>query len=263
MRILARSLMVFFVAAWLSACGGRVELLTGLNDTEANEVLSALLQAGIEGTKSHGKEGVVTVSIPDHKVAAALALLRAKGLPRERQQRLGEVFKKEGLVSSPLEERARYIYSLAQELENTLIHIDGVLAARVHIVLPEAPRFGEQGFVPSSASVFIKHRPQFDLKPEIPQIQRLVQNSIPNLAAERVAIVLMPAQAETTLLTPAASEPVLFFEVAPTSAKSLRLALAILLPLALLGGLALILLLVWRKPFIAWLRARLHPQQEG
>lgn len=258
-----RPLILCVLALWLAACGSQVELLSGLREQEANEVLAALYEVGITGSKSFGKEGVVTVLIPDHKVAPALAVLRAKGLPRERQQRLGDVFKKDGLVSSPLEERARYIYSLAQELENTLTHIDGVLAARVHIVLPEAPRFGEQGFVPSSASVFIKHRPSLDLNPEIPQIRRLVQNSIPNLAMERVAIVLMPAQAAPEPMPARAGERVLFLEAGPGSGSALRLTLAILFPLAFLGTLALAMLLLWHKPFLAWLRERSRPGRDA
>ena len=100
-------------------------------------MLAALINAGMDAQKIAGKEGMVGLSVPASQVGRALDLLRAQGLPRERFAGMGEVFKKEGLISSPLEERARYLYALSQELGATLTKIDGVITARVHVVLPE------------------------------------------------------------------------------------------------------------------------------
>src|SRR5690606_20471048 len=96
-------------------------------------------------------------------------------------------------ISSPLEERARYIYALSQEISGTLSRIDGVVFARVHVVLPERGVAGEPG-VQSTAAVFIKHQAGYDLDLLQPQIRRLVTNSIPGLSPERVSIVFVAAQ---------------------------------------------------------------------
>jgi type III secretion protein J len=87
------------------------------------------------------------------------------------------------LISSPLEERARYIYALSQELEATLAQIDGVVVARVHVVLPEKPGPGEQ-MQPPSAAVFIKHLP--GLEPDVIgfRVRQLVAKSIPGMGAQ-------------------------------------------------------------------------------
>ncbi|MCH3719153.1 EscJ/YscJ/HrcJ family type III secretion inner membrane ring protein, partial [Campylobacter lari] len=114
------------LALLLAACGSRVELFSAANESEANEVLSVLLDAGIAAQKATTKTGVA-VSVDGQQVARALDILRARGLPRERFDGMGQIFRKEGLVSSPLEERARYIYALSQELTNTLSQMDGVL----------------------------------------------------------------------------------------------------------------------------------------
>ncbi|MFH7423056.1 EscJ/YscJ/HrcJ family type III secretion inner membrane ring protein, partial [Pseudomonas syringae pv. tagetis] len=50
----------------------------------------------------------------------------------------------------------RYIYALSQELEASLSQIDGVIVARVHVLLPERIAPGEP-VQPASAAVFIKH----------------------------------------------------------------------------------------------------------
>ena len=106
---------------------------------------------------------------------------------------MGQIFRKEGLVSSPLEERARYIYALSQELTNTLSQMDGVLAARVHVVLPERGGVGETT-TPSTAAVFIKHQTGYNLDALQPQIRKLVTHAIPGLTEDRVSIALVSAQ---------------------------------------------------------------------
>lgn len=177
----------------LAACGARVDLMGAIPEDEANEVISALLKASIPAEKIPGKEGKVGVRVDASQVGRALEILRENGLPRERFAGMGQVFKKEGLISSPVEERARYIYALSQELSNTLSKIDGVLAARVHVVLPERGVAGEVG-VPATSAVFIKHQEGYNLEIIQPQIRRLVTNSIPGLTAERVSVIFVSAQ---------------------------------------------------------------------
>jgi type III secretion protein J len=191
---LVRGLVLAALAAGLFAgCGGQVELMASMPETEANEIMAALQNANITARKIPGKEGNVGVTIDSDKVGRAVDLLREKGLPRERFAGMGQVFRKEGLISSPLEERARYLYALSQELGATISQIDGVIVARVHVVLPERTVTGEAS-VPSSAAVFIKHQEGYDLDTVQPLIRRLVTNSIPGLTTEKVSIVLVNAQ---------------------------------------------------------------------
>jgi type III secretion protein J len=181
------------LAIVLAACGSQVELMASMPESDANEVLAALTNAGISASKLPGKEGMVGLVVDAAAVGRAVDLLRAKGLPRERYAGMGEVFKKEGLISSPLEERARYIYALSQELRGTLAQIDGVLAARVHVVLPERGSAGDPN-MPSSAAVFIKHLEGYNLDAVQPQVRKLVTNAIPGLSPDKVSIVLIAAQ---------------------------------------------------------------------
>ena len=176
----------------LAACGQHVALFNNMSERDANEVLASLDRAGIGADKQPGKEGAVNLMVAQSDVARAVAHLDREGLPRERRASMGDVFRKEGLISSPLEERARYLWALSQELSETLAQIDGVLTARVHVVLPERSTGGEPG-LPSSAAVFVKHRREVDLLPNLPELKRLVASSIPGLSVEKVNVVLMPA----------------------------------------------------------------------
>lgn len=240
-------MLVLGTCLTLAACGGRVDLMGAIPEEEANEVLAALIKSSIPTEKVPGKEGMVGVRVASADVGRALEVLRDNGLPRERFAGMGQVFKKEGLISSPLEERARYIYALSQELSNTLSKIDGVLAARVHVVLPERGTAGETG-VPSTAAVFIKHQDGYNLEIIQPQIRRLVTNSIPSLTADRVSVVFVASQARAgagAAAPEAAHQTVWGFEVPAQTASGLSLLLWSLVAIAVVA-LAALAFGLWR-----------------
>ena len=123
-------------------------------------------------------------------------LLEARGLPARTYDSMGDVFAKEGLVSSPTEERARLIYALSQELSRTIAEIDGVLSARIHVVLPEADMLGRD-VKPSSASVFVRYVPTSNVESYSTQIKLLVANSIEGLLYDNITVVMVPADEAT------------------------------------------------------------------
>lgn len=188
-----RSLVWVWLLALLVACGTPVQVVSSLPQGEANIVLSVLLNAGIRADKSVDKEGAVTILVDADQVGLAIDLLRNRGLPRENFQGFGTVFKKESMVSSPVEERARYLHALSEELAKTLSNIDGVIVARVHLVLPEHDAFTNDS-IPSSAAIFIKYQKNYNVDIFQPQIKHLIANSIPGLRPERVSVILIPGE---------------------------------------------------------------------
>lgn len=180
------------LALLLAACGGQ-EIHTGLTEREANEVVAALDTAGIAATKAAGEKESWSVSVEDGDFARAVEVLRANGLPRDEFETLGSVFKKEGFTTSPLAEHARLIYGLSQELSHTISAIDGVVQARVHLTMPEADPLARTK-PPSSASVFVKYRPGFDLRNQTGAIKSLVTNGVEGLTYDRVSVVMVPAR---------------------------------------------------------------------
>lgn len=175
---------------FLAAC--RTEIYSNLPERDANEMMAVLLDGGVEATKTAGKEGY-SLQVDASEVQRALEILSANGLPRGERESIGQVFAKSGIVSSPFEERVRYVYALSEEVARTLQEIDGVLVARVHIVMPEAPALGEVA-KPSSAAVFIRTREGYDLEYLTPQIRRLVANSIEGLTFDAVTVILVEAR---------------------------------------------------------------------
>ena len=185
-------LIVIALSILLVGCG-QTELYSNLSERQANEMVVVLRNAGIDASKTPTDGERWSVRAPHDRFSAAIEVLHAQGYPQDDFASLGQVFKKEGFVSSPLEERARLIYGLSQELSRTISAIDGVVIARVHLAVPEADPLADEP-EPSSASVFIKHRSGIDLSAQSGQIKALVVNSVEGLTYDNVTVALFSAQ---------------------------------------------------------------------
>ena len=178
---------VVAAALLLAGCDKVTTLHAGLAERQANLVMAALIDAGIGCHKSPGEEGTWDVTVVESRFADAVNLLEKAGLPRQPHQGIGEVFKKTGMISSPSEERIRFMDALAQDLAKTISSIDGVVDARVHVVLPENDPFARHA-LPSSAAVAIRSRWDADLTDVIPSVKGLVKNAIEGLSAEKIMV---------------------------------------------------------------------------
>jgi type III secretion protein J len=191
------------MAVGLAGCAK--QLLGSLDETGANQVVGALRLEGITADKAAEGEKGWKVTVPDAQFAVAEQILERRNLPAPPFQGLGQVFKKESLVSTPTEERARLIHAMSQELERSLTEIDGVLIARVHpVILPDDPLNPRHGA--ASASVLIKYRPGMDLSSREGMIRSLVAAGIEGLGDDNVRVVMVPAdESAPTRATPLAT----------------------------------------------------------
>jgi len=167
-------------------------LYTQLSEQQANDMVALLRSADLAADKQ-GKEGRFSVLTSSGDFSRAVRTLNAQGYPREQFDSMGKIFKREGFVSSPLEEHARLVYALQQEIANTISNIDGVVTARVHLVVPERSPLADRP-QPAAASVFIKHRPGLDMAAQVPQIKALVVNSLEGVPYDNVTVALFPAE---------------------------------------------------------------------
>ena len=180
---------VALAAMLLAGCDKEATLHSGLGERQANLVMAALLDSGISCRKTPGEEGTWNVLCSEAKFAQAVNLLERQGLPREPRQGIGEVFKKTGMISSPSEERIRFMDALAQDLARTISMIEGVVDARVHVVLPENDPFARNA-LPSSAAVAIRSRWNADITDLVPSVKALVKNAIEGLQYEKIQVTI-------------------------------------------------------------------------
>ena len=184
-----RLVMLAVGAALVAGCDKEVSIHSGLAERQANLVMAALLGEGIEAHKVAGDENTWNVTIMEGDFARASDLLERKGLPRRDFNGIGETFKKTGMISSPTEERIRFMDALAQDISRTISGIEGVIDARVHLVLPENDPFAKN-VLPSSAAVAIRTRWDTDLRDRIPSVKALVQNAIEGLKYDKISVTI-------------------------------------------------------------------------
>lgn len=192
-RLGPRPAAVLLAGLALAACG-REEILHGLDESQANQVLVALDEGGLRAGKQReeGSEGAWRVDVSRSDSARAQQILAERELPRQRPPGFGEVFGKGSVVPTPIEERALYLHALSGELARSLEAIDGVLAARVHLALPPADSLRLEPAPPPRAAVLVKARPgtRARLEPLAPGIQSLVAGAVAGLDPAAVSVVV-------------------------------------------------------------------------
>jgi type III secretion protein J len=184
---------------FLAAC--QTEVYSGLTETEANLVLSALLERGVETEKvSAGKNGF-SVLVSREDLVRSLEILRSSGLPPERYKTMGDVFSGQGMIASPVEEQARLAFAISQELADTLSKVDGVITARVHVVLGQNDQVSGRTTKPSAA-IFLRHNQDSPAENLVARIKELSAAAVPDLEYEKVSVMLVPARAEVLIPRP-------------------------------------------------------------
>ncbi len=173
-------LLVLLLAVTLLAGCGRSVLYSQLDETQANEVLAALIDHNVDARKEADKRGEGWQVLVDRgDMPAAMAVLHNAGLPHSSTD-IGAMFEKQGFVSSPLEDKQRYIYARQQQLNQTLRQLDGVVDAYVYLSVPDKNPLSESPVV-GSASVILIVAPNADIKSQTTEIKAAVMNGTESL----------------------------------------------------------------------------------
>jgi type III secretion protein J len=195
---LDRITLLLFLLPVLAGCGDEA-LLHRLDEPQANQVLVALAEAGLEARKERegSDDGTFTVSVRPAEAGVARSLLSARDLPRSRSPGFSELFGSPGLVPTPLEEQARYLHALSGELARTLEGLDGVVGARVHLALPVLDPLRPDARRTPRASILIKCRPDARgrLEEQADGLRRMVAGAADGLEPASVAVVVAEASA--------------------------------------------------------------------
>jgi type III secretion protein J len=244
-----RAPTALIVLAMLAGAGCSTNLLHGIDERAANETIAALEHGGIATEKiaDDATPPAFTVRVARGDAARGLDLLRSLGLPRDRRHGFAEVYGQPSLIPTASEERARYLDALGGEIERTLETVDGVVSARVHLVLEQDDPLAVEPKprTAARAAVLLKARGGRTPLSET-DVQKLVAGSVPGLQPSAVAVVVTGAaapDADQTAPGPLAA-------VGPlrvTSGGRPWLVAAIVVGLAVVALLAVLLMLTARR----------------
>jgi len=197
-------LLTCLLCILLSGCDQHREVVSHIGEKEANVVLVLLESRHIPASKrlstglaisAQDAAPKYTILVSSRDFIEAVAILNQNGFPRSKGADLLDLFAKQGLMSSDKEESIRYQAGLAQQLTNTLLMIDGVIDARVHLSFPteeEKVNLKEQAVPSITASVYVKHQSSID-DPNLhleTKVKRLISGSVSGLDINHVTVVL-------------------------------------------------------------------------
>lgn len=174
----------------LAACGGsQVVLLNDITQDIANNIVLLLGDNNISATKQLEKDGNYSISVDQKDQIKALALLKTSGEPSTNFVSMGEIFKKDGFISSPLEEHARLIYALDQEISAMLSGLNGVVSVDTQVSLPiPSDKLYSSDTDSSKVAVLIKYKQNARVDLYVNRIKNLVSNAVPGVIPSRVEV---------------------------------------------------------------------------
>ncbi|MFN3016294.1 flagellar basal-body MS-ring/collar protein FliF [Vibrio coralliilyticus] len=177
---------IIVVALWSSTQSYR-PLYSQQERFDTGEIVSVLESEGIN-YRLQEQNGQVLV--PEGEVARIRMLLAAKGVKAKLPTGLDSLKEDSSLGTSQFMETARYRHGLEGELIRTIISLNAVSNARVHLAIPRQTLFVRQNSEAPSASVMLELKPGEDLKPEqVEAIINLIVGSVTGMKPEQVSVI--------------------------------------------------------------------------
>jgi flagellar M-ring protein FliF len=170
----------------VATIGSRVRyapLYTGLSTED-----SAAIATKLKEMKVLHRVTPSGIEVPEESVPELRLDLASAGLPRGGGVGF-EIFDSARFGATEFEQQVNLRRALEGELARSIMTIEGVNSARVHLVLPERRLFAARS-EGASASVVVKLSPGVDFgKREVAGVVHLVSSAVPGLSKDRVSVV--------------------------------------------------------------------------
>lgn len=187
-----KRLILAAVVLLLTGCATQIQ--HGLDERDANEIVSVLVARGFDAKKvpEKGKKPTWAIELGERDATEAMRLLTELKLPRPQRLKTQTLAQSGGgLIDTPAQERLRQLEAQEGDIEESLETMDGVASASVELVVPPSPRPGQPA-VPSKAAVLLRVRPEAleRLTQQRAELRALVAAAVDGLKADDVVLVV-------------------------------------------------------------------------
>jgi flagellar M-ring protein FliF len=129
------------------------------------------------------------ITVPSNKYHEARIFLASKGIPKTGNLGMESLKDQSAMTTSQFMEQVRYTSAMEQELARTIMQIDTIQQARVHLAMPKQSVFVRDR-TPPKASVIITPYAGRSVSPnQVQALVHLVASSVPLMTPENVAVV--------------------------------------------------------------------------
>lgn len=184
--IVGLGLIGFFV--FLMARLGSTDMALLYADLDPTESRQILTQLDTSGVPYEIQQNGTQILVPASEVAQVRIRMAEQGLPSSGSMGYELFDQSDGLGTSNFVQNINRVRALEGELARTISAIQGIQAARVHLVLPQRELFTRERQKPS-ASIYLKLGRASLGNEEIQAIQHLVASSVPDLRPSEVAVI--------------------------------------------------------------------------
>lgn len=189
-----KNLFIVLLILFLTGCKEQ-ELLKGLDQRQANEVIALLQKNNIYAEKKDFAKDGYKVSVAKQNFSNAVELLGIYNLPSQPRMEIAKMFPSDSLISSPLAEMARLYSAIEQRLEQSLMALQGVTAAQIHVSYQFDSSNNVKKKEPEHVAALISYDSRVDNSLMISDVKRFLKNSFANLSYDNISVVLNPSSA--------------------------------------------------------------------
>ena len=185
--LLAIALLLFGLAySWINAPTYRPLLGTVLSEADQQAALEALRQAEFKPVLDPAS-GQITV--PTSRYHEARLFLASKGLPKAGPAGLDGLKDQSAMTTSQFMEQVRYVAAMEQELARTILQIQSIQHARVHLAMPKQSAFVRDKTPPKASVVITPFAGRSVTHDQVQALIHLVSSSVPNMSSNHVTVV--------------------------------------------------------------------------
>jgi flagellar M-ring protein FliF len=166
---------------------GKTSYAVLFSDLRAADAAAVVEQLKKEGVAYRLSQGGATILVPEAKRDTAQLAIAGSGLTLNGLDGF-ELFNNSDMGLTDFAQKIKYQRALQGELARTIMMMEGVKEARVHLAIPERSVFRGEQLKGKAAVSIIWRAPQYETNSQVWGVQRLVASSVPGLSDADVTV---------------------------------------------------------------------------